>query len=74
MEDYYGTDVCMSCDGYLLEKLALEDEVDRLKEFIDSLQIRVMHPHMDGAHQFTVKRRGNLTPDEWAIVLGCRPC
>jgi len=51
----------------------MADEIGRLREFINSLDIQNMHAHMNGEHQCSIRASGRcLTRDQWAIVLDCR--
>lgn len=48
-------------------------DCDALKALVRKLDIRVMHPHMDGQHQMSVYRNASqLTVDEWALIADCR--
>ena len=49
------------------------DEIDRLRQFIDSLDIVVTHPYMSGEHQCSIRANGRkLTREQWDIVLSTR--
>ena len=57
--------------GWLEDDAA--DEIERLREFINELDIQTMHAHMNGEHQCSIRASGRcLTRDQWAIVLDCR--
>ena len=48
-------------------------EVDVLRSIIRAVRPEVMHPHMDGAHQFSCRGvGGTLTPEQWAAVYEIR--
>lgn len=53
--------------------LAEDAEIERLRALINALDIVVMHPHMDGHHQCSVRANGHrLTPEQWETIIGCR--
>jgi hypothetical protein len=44
-------------------------EIERLYQFINSLDIETMHASMDSHHQCRIRANGRkLTPDEWSII------
>ena len=49
------------------------DEIDRLRQLIDSLDIVVMHPDMSGEHQCSIRANGRkLTREQWDTILSTR--
>lgn len=56
----------------------INDAMRIIEEFIDLLdvlKIEVMHPHMNGEHQFTVGgTHGCLTNAQWRLVYEAREC
>jgi hypothetical protein len=49
------------------------DEIERLRQLIDSLDIVVMQPDMSGEHQCTIRANGRkLTREQWDTILSTR--